>query len=109
EHEAADGVRVLDALADDPEHDVVGDELTGVHGGLRLEAELGSARHRLPQQVAGGDLRYAVLLHEHLGLGALSRTGCAQQYDSHRSPALSPKSATPSRPWSGFRSRSLRA
>jgi hypothetical protein len=80
EHEAARGVGVLDAFADHAEHDLVGTSAR-VHGGLGQQAQV--LPWPRPLQVARGNLRYAVLLHEHLGLSAFSGPGCPQQYDSH--------------------------
>ena len=55
-----------------PEHDLVADELTGVHDRLGLEPELGALLDRGAQHVAGGDVRHAVALGEANRLGALA-------------------------------------
>src|SRR5690606_28531264 len=81
--EAVLRVRALEALADDAEHDLVGDQLAGVHRGLGLPAQRRAGGQRLAQQVAGGNLRYVVFLDQLLGLSPLARTGRSKQHDSH--------------------------
>src|SRR5690606_9071473 len=81
--EAVLRVRALEALADDAEHDLVGDQLAGVKRGLGLPAQARAGGQRLAQQVAGGNLRYVVFLDQLLGLRPLARTGRSKQKDSH--------------------------
>ena len=76
-------IRAAQAVADQAEHDVVGDQLAGIHHGLGLAAELGAARHRVAQQIAGRHLRHAVFGLQALRLRSLARTGRPQQYDPH--------------------------
>ncbi len=68
-------IRLLQALADDAEHDLVGDQLARVHRGLGLLAQLGAGSQRLAEQVARGNLGDAVLFDQLLGLRPLARTG----------------------------------
>jgi hypothetical protein len=72
EDEALRGVGPADPLADQAEHDLVGNELAGIHRGLGALAELGAAGHRITQQVAGGHLGDALVIAQSLGLRALA-------------------------------------
>mmetsp|Transcript_3908 Transcript_3908/g.10225 ORF Transcript_3908/g.10225 Transcript_3908/m.10225 type:complete len:280 (-) Transcript_3908:143-982(-) len=51
--EAVFAVVFLDAIADDPHHDVVADEPSGVHDGLGLLADLGSGGNGSAEHVTG--------------------------------------------------------
>ncbi len=83
EDETVRGVGPRQALADQGEHQVVGDQLAGVHRRLGPEAQLGAARNRIAQQIAGGNLGHAALLGEPLCLGALAGAGRSEKNDSH--------------------------
>ena len=63
--------------------DLVGHQVTGVHVGLGLLAELGLPAHVGPEDVTGGDGRHAEPAGDDLGLGPLARSGRAQQHDAH--------------------------
>src|SRR5205823_3886150 len=89
EDEAIPAVRLFEPLADDADHELVRHELACVHEGLGLLAELGAVTHRLAQDVPGGDLRYAEVRVELLGLRALPGTRRPQQNQIHRN--VSPK------------------
>ena len=84
-------VRLVDALGDDRDDDLVGDQLAGVHDGLGALADLGAGRDRGAQHVAGRELRNAVLLDQTLGLGALARPRRPEQDQPHR-PLFPPRS-----------------
>ena len=75
EDEPLAGVRLLQPLANHPEHQGVIHQAAAVHGFLGLPAKFGALGHRGPQQVTGGDLRDADTLHETLRLGALAGAG----------------------------------
>jgi hypothetical protein len=60
EDEAAGGVGPCQTLADDAQHDVVGDQLAGVHDDFRRAAECRACGHGLTQQVTGRHLRHAM-------------------------------------------------
>jgi hypothetical protein len=63
--------------------DLVGDEVTGVHVGLGLPAQLRLAADVRPEDVAGRDRRDAEPGGDDLRLGALSRSRGTQQDDAH--------------------------
>ena len=75
ENEPLAGVRLLESLANHPEHQGVVHQAAAVHGLLGLPAKFGALGDRSPQQVPGGDLRDADTLHEALRLGALAGAG----------------------------------
>ncbi len=90
EDETVGGVGLAEPLADHAEHDAVVDQLAGLHGVLRRDAERRAARDRRTQQIAGRNLRDAETLHETLGLRAFAGARRAKQNDSHdfRYPSL---------------------
>src|SRR5207302_7595930 len=74
ENEAVvDGVVLGQALGDDPDHDVVGNQLAPFHELLGLEAERGPRRHRGPEHVTGRDVGRAEVLRDPNRLSALAR------------------------------------
>jgi hypothetical protein len=50
---------------------------------LDLPTEFGIAVDVGPEQIAGGNMHYAKLVAEHCGLGTLTRSGWADDDDSH--------------------------
>ena len=72
EDEAALGVGLAETLSDHRQHDVVGDQLAGVHGRLGLNTELSTVTDLRAEQVTGGDLRNLVTLDQLLSLGSLT-------------------------------------
>ena len=81
EHEAVLGpVAGVELLLDDPDHDAVGDEEPAVHVALRLEAQLGSGRGGLTEQVAGRQVVDAVVLGESHRLRPLAGTLLPKQH-----------------------------
>ena len=60
EQPPTDGVVLGEPLLDEPDHDVVGQEVPGVHELLGLAAELGAVLDRGAEHVAGRDVRDAV-------------------------------------------------
>ena len=83
QQEAVGAIRLRDTFFDQADDDVVGDELTCVHHGLGLEAQLGARLDRRTQHVAGGDLRNTVFFHDELSLGTFAGTRCSQQNNAH--------------------------
>jgi len=83
EDEAPFGVRLGQALADDADDQLVGDQFAPFHDGLGLLPQGGAGGHRRAQQVTGGDLGDLVLFHQALGLGALAGSGGAHEGDAH--------------------------
>jgi len=83
EDEAACAIRLRQALLDDADHDVVGDQSAAVDVGSRLQSERRTVLDRGAQHVAGGDLRDSVLLRKEARLRALAGAGHAQKYYSH--------------------------
>ena len=77
------GVGLGQPVLDHGDGDLVGDEVTGVHVGLGLPAQLGLPAHVGAEDVAGGDRRDAEPPGDDLRLGALARSGGAQQDDAH--------------------------
>src|SRR3954468_14211374 len=79
EQEAVAGVRVVQAVQDHADDDLVRDEIAAVHVLLRLFPEVRALLDGLAQHVAGRDVREGEVLLEALGLGALARAGRAEQ------------------------------
>ena len=90
EHEPGDRIRTRQPLADDPDHQVVADQLAAFHHGLHLPAEFRPAVHRLAENVARRDLGNPELACETFRLRALPRSRRAQhhQVESHVSRAV---------------------
>ena len=63
-----------DRLLHDPDDDVVGNQLTGIHELLRLEPERRAEARELAEEIAGGKVRDVVVLGNAHGLRALSGT-----------------------------------
>ena len=84
EQVALGAVRLLQALGDQPDDDVVGHEAAGFHDLLRLQAERRAGLDGGAQHVAGGDLRDAEFFGDEAGLGTFAGTGRAQQNHTHR-------------------------
>jgi hypothetical protein len=80
---AAAGVGLAQPLGDEPDHHVVGHQRAGVHDALGLAPERRAGRHRLPQHLAGGDLRHAPLAGELARLGALAGAGRPEEDQPH--------------------------
>src|SRR5205085_11457477 len=77
------GVRLLDPVGDDADHDVVRHETAARHHVLGLEPDRRAGRDRGPQHVAGGQLRNAEPLDDAGRLRALSRPRRTQEDDPH--------------------------
>lgn len=84
EHEARLRIRARQPLAHDALHYLVAHEPAGIHHGLCRAAQRRVRRHRFTQDVAGRNLRHAVLLREPLGLRALTRPGGAEHHQVER-------------------------
>ena len=78
---------VKDRLAEPAAHhrdgDLVGDQVAGVHVGLRLPAQLGLAADVGPEDVTGGDRRHTELARDDLRLGSLAGPRRTEQHDAH--------------------------
>jgi len=85
ENEAATCVALRQALTDHAEHQRILYQPATFHGRLGLAPEVRAAGNRSAQQIAGGDLRNVLALHESLRLGAFAGTGGTQQDDAHMS------------------------
>ena len=83
EDEAVAGIRLVDAIGDDRNDDVVRDEIAPVHDVLGLESDRRSGPDRGAQHVAGGELHNPVFGDQALRLGALPGPRRAEQYQSH--------------------------
>ena len=69
-----------EALLDDADHDVVGNEFALVHEALGLEPECSALRGLLAEHVAGRQVRDAVMLRETRSLRPLAGTLLAEQH-----------------------------
>ena len=78
EDEAALGVWLRNAILEHAEHDLVGDQVSGIHDRLGLEAERRARLDCRTQQVAGRHVWNTQFLLERGRLGAFSRSGCAE-------------------------------
>jgi hypothetical protein len=83
QNESVCGITLGQAFANDSQHDLVGNEVAGVHGGLGAPAVLGPAGQSAAQQIAGGDLGDAIARDETLGLGSFPRTRGPHKHDTH--------------------------
>lgn len=85
ENETVRGIGAAETIPDQPQDDVVGNELPGIHRRLRLQTQLRSSRYGVAQQVSGRDLRYTIFRLQTLRLCSLARPRGSQQYDAHHS------------------------
>src|ERR1041385_5500642 len=79
------GGRLAQLLPDHAHDEVVAHQVAVLHDLLRLGAERGAPGHRVAQEVAGGEAGEAEAPREDLALGALPRSGRAEQEDIHNS------------------------
>ena len=84
EDETFGGVRLPDAVGDDRNHDVVGDQLATRHDVLGLLADRAARLHGGAQHVAGGELHDPVFIDQALRLRAFAGPRRAEQYQPHR-------------------------
>jgi hypothetical protein len=63
---------LLQAILDQPDHDVVRHQSACVHYFFRRHAQLGAVLDRGAQHVAGGDLRDIVFFLDEVSLGAFT-------------------------------------
>ena len=73
----------VDAVRDDRDDDVVGDELAPVHDVLDLQSDRRTGLDRGAQHVAGGELHNPVFGDEALRLRPLPGPRRAEQYQPH--------------------------
>jgi hypothetical protein len=76
-------IRLLQALGDQPENDVIGHQAACVHDLLCRQPHRRTGLDRLAQHVAGGYLRNAVLLGNERSLRSLAGTRPTQQDQFH--------------------------
>ena len=79
EDESVGAFRRGEAGGDHVGHDLVGDELAGLHAGFRLFAEFGAGCHFAAEDFAGGDVRELFLRHQGIGERAFAGAGRAEQ------------------------------
>mgnify|MGYP000202220261 CR=1 FL=1 len=72
-----------DPLLDEADDHIVRHQSAGVHGRLRLLAEIRPGCHRLPQKVSGGYLGDIELFDQFLRLSAFAGPWCAKKNYSH--------------------------
>ena len=85
EHEAvAERAAGREALLDDADHDLVGDELAAVHVALGLEPERGALRRLGAEELARREMGDAEVLAEARRLGALAGTLLAEQHEARQ-------------------------
>ncbi len=78
--------RLGQAILDQADDDLVGDQLAASHDALDLLAERRARGDGGAQHVAGGELHHPPGLHQTLGLSALARRGRAEKDQVHASP-----------------------
>ena len=93
------GVGLGETLSHRAHHHVVRDQRAPVHVSLGLATERRSRGHRLPQHVAGGDLRDPPGSRQFSGLCALARPGGTEKRHTHV-PNLSGQRRRPDGTWS---------
>jgi len=97
EEEAALAVGGVEALGDEVDHDLVGDQPALLHGAPGLEPERRAAAHRLAQQVAGRDVARAEAARQQHRLRPLA---CARhshdEVPEHARPTGAPGCGRPS-------------
>src|SRR5690606_12864823 len=77
-------VRLVIALADDADHDIVRNQFALVQDGLDPQAQRRAGRHGGAQHVAGRELRQSARPGQDLGLGALAGTRGPEQHKVQR-------------------------
>ena len=70
-------------FADQPDHDLVRDQMPFVHHPGHNIAHGGAAGPGLAQHVAGGELHHLPLVNQKAGLGSFARPRRSQQDDVH--------------------------
>ena len=83
EDRAAGLLGLWQALLDQGDDDLIGDQLAPLHDALDALAKLGARADGRAQHVAGGELDHALLTHQPLGLGALPRRRRSEQNQVH--------------------------
>jgi hypothetical protein len=83
EDETVPRVRLVDALGDDADHDVVGHQPAAGHDVLRLEPDRRSGGDCGAQHIPRGKLNDAVLLNQPLRLRSLARPRRPEKDQSH--------------------------
>ena len=73
-----------DALLDQIDDQVIGDQTTAVHHAFGNQAQFSASLDRSTQHVTGGDLRNTKLLGDETSLGTFTGTGRPQQNHAHR-------------------------
>ncbi len=84
EQETVGTVRLRDTVLDQGNDQVIGNQATGVHDALGLNAQLGACFYRSAQHVTGGDLWNAEFFSDELCLSTFTGPGSSQQNDAHR-------------------------
>src|SRR5690606_24520247 len=87
ENKALLRIGLLEALAHQADHDLVGHQLARAHVALRLPAERGALGASGAQHVAGGDLRHTQALSQDRRLGAFAAGRWAKENESHAGPS----------------------
>ena len=77
-------IRMGKSVANDANHNFIGNEFACLHITLRLAAEARAPFNRVSQNLAGGDLRNASLCSQALGLGTLTDAGCSEKDKTQR-------------------------
>jgi len=83
QNEPVTRVGTQDPFLYDRQHDIVANQMPGIHGHFRLAAQHGTGSYCLTQKITRSDLRDVVALGEESRLGTLARPGRTEQYDSH--------------------------
>ena len=74
---------MLQALLDQINNQLIGDELALVHIGLGLHAEFCPVLDVCTEYITGRDMGNTILLTDHFSLGAFAGTGCTKHHYLH--------------------------
>ena len=83
EQKALFAVRLLDAFLDQPNDDVIGDQITGIHDFLGFDTQWRLCLDGRPEHVARGYLGNSISFSEVTGLSAFTGSRSAQQDQPH--------------------------
>src|SRR5262249_43319251 len=82
QHRPSLGVRLVETLSGQADHDLIRDECPGVHVALGLDAQPRPVRDSFPKHVARRDMGDTPLLGERGRLGALAGPGWPKEDDA---------------------------
>ena len=83
ENEPVRAIRLLDAVGDDADNDLVRYQIAAIHDFLGLKAHIGTCGNSSPQHLAGRQLDDVVAFNKTLALRPLARTRRSEKNDDH--------------------------